>query len=63
MYGIDVIISEEVGYDGHQRYKPNVLEVQFGPDCAKAIEYQPSFWYNILSDLYLDSTLYSTSLI
>ena len=63
MYGIDIIISEEISHAGHVMYEPNVLEVQFGPDCAKAIEYQPSFWYNILSDLYLDSNLYSTTLI
>ena len=44
MYGIDVLLDEDL--------QPHVLEVQWGPDCAKALELRPSFWDEILLALY-----------
>ena len=48
MFGIDIFLSES--------FEPKILEVQWAPDCDKAVKLNPSFWSDILAGLYLDET-------
>ena len=52
MYGVDVIIQRS--QQQQSPLQPVVLEVQWAPDCAQALKYEPSFWDQVLGALYLD---------
>jgi hypothetical protein len=49
MYGIDIILKENFS-----SIEPQLLEVQWAPDCTIAMKMIPNFWDEILSALYLD---------
>lgn len=54
MFGVDVLVD--------QNYQPYVLEVQWAPDCTRAIELRPNFWDEILGALYLDNEVATSKL-
>lgn len=45
MYGIDLMINE--------KFEPEILEVNFNPDCTRACNYDPQFFDNVFSVLFL----------
>jgi hypothetical protein len=53
MFGIDIMLKETVI---HERpvISPQVLEVQWAPDCSQALKMIPDFWDEILSAVFLD---------
>ena len=69
MYGIDILLRKrkvfgitESSSEGIE-IEPTLLEVQWGADAQKALEFHPSFWDDILEYLYLGKALsYSLSL-
>jgi len=48
MYGVDVILELN-----DAEILPKVLEVQWAPDCDRAVQLNPYFWDEILSSLFL----------
>ena len=46
MYGFDVLLTDDL--------QPVLMEVQWAPDCVKAVELYPTFWDSVLGALYLD---------
>jgi tubulin--tyrosine ligase-like protein 12 len=54
MYGVDIILDAT--------YQPYVLEVQWAPDCTRAIDLRPTFWDEILAGLYLHENRASVKL-
>ena len=54
IYGIDIILDENK--------LPHVLEVNFCPDCKRAVDYYPNFTNEVFSCLFFDETLNVTEL-
>ena len=50
MYGVDIILEK---FDD-KTICPKVLEVQWAPDCDRAIKFCPNFWDDILLSLYFE---------
>jgi len=53
---------QESVIDNKITIQPQVLEVQWAPDCAMALKMIPNFWDEILSSVYLDDTSSVTKL-
>jgi tubulin--tyrosine ligase-like protein 12 len=45
LYGIDVMLDSE--------FKPQILEVNYSPDCTRACNYDPNFYNNCFSVMFL----------
>jgi hypothetical protein len=54
LLGIDIIIEKESSLDNIHTIVPKVLEVQWAPDCEKALKFRPEFWDDILLSLLLE---------
>uniref|UniRef100_UPI00398E36F9 tubulin--tyrosine ligase-like protein 12 isoform X1 n=2 Tax=Pristiophorus japonicus TaxID=55135 RepID=UPI00398E36F9 len=54
IYAIDLMLKWDIDSDGKQIMQPQILEVNFSPDCARACKYHPSFFNDIFSVLALD---------
>ena len=53
MYGFDILLRERAqGQD--TSIQPILLEVQWGADATKALEFHETFWDDVLEYLYLD---------
>lgn len=46
MYGVDVIFTKDL--------QPMILEVQWAPDCDRALKFHSTFWDDILCALFLE---------
>eukprot|EP00455_Lapot_gusevi_P036465 TRINITY_DN4059_c0_g1_i11.p1 TRINITY_DN4059_c0_g1~~TRINITY_DN4059_c0_g1_i11.p1 ORF type:complete len:856 (+),score=223.63 TRINITY_DN4059_c0_g1_i11:130-2568(+) len=46
MYGLDVMIDQE--------FNPSILEVNFSPDCKRAVNYHPRYFNHVFSVLFHD---------
>ncbi|KAM8974501.1 tubulin--tyrosine ligase-like protein 12 [Pelodytes ibericus] len=56
MYAIDLMLKWDVDGEGKRVMQPQILEVNFNPDCARACKYHPTFFNDVFSTLYLDKT-------
>ncbi|XP_053318735.1 tubulin--tyrosine ligase-like protein 12 [Spea bombifrons] len=56
MYAIDLMLKWDTDSEGKRVIQPQILEVNFNPDCARACKYHPSFFNDVFSTLYLDET-------
>ncbi|XP_069759518.1 tubulin--tyrosine ligase-like protein 12 [Narcine bancroftii] len=54
MYAIDLMLKWDTDDDGKPIMQPQILEVNFCPDCARACKYHPSFFNDVFSVLALD---------
>ncbi|GCB68565.1 hypothetical protein scyTo_0000909 [Scyliorhinus torazame] len=54
IYAIDLMLKWDTDSDGKLIMQPQILEVNFNPDCARACKYHPSFFNDIFKVLALD---------
>ncbi|XP_068959003.1 tubulin--tyrosine ligase-like protein 12 [Petaurus breviceps papuanus] len=58
VYAIDLMLKWDCSPPPHSRkvMQPQILEVNFNPDCERACKYHPSFFNDVFSALFLDET-------
>ncbi|XP_075458908.1 tubulin--tyrosine ligase-like protein 12 isoform X2 [Ascaphus truei] len=56
VYAVDLMLKWETNKEGKRLMQPQILEVNFNPDCARACKYHPSFFNDVFSTLFLDET-------
>ncbi|KAM9313185.1 tubulin--tyrosine ligase-like protein 12 [Gastrophryne carolinensis] len=56
IYAIDLMLKWETDQEGKRVMQPQILEVNFNPDCGRACKYHPTFFNDIFSTLFLDET-------
>ncbi|CAH2278360.1 tubulin--tyrosine ligase 12 [Pelobates cultripes] len=56
VYAIDLMLKWDTDSDGKRVIQPQILEVNFNPDCARACKYHPTFFNDVFSTLFLDET-------
>ncbi|XP_060759389.1 tubulin--tyrosine ligase-like protein 12 [Neoarius graeffei] len=54
IYAIDLMLKWEKAEGGNRVMQPQILEVNFNPDCARACLYHPSFYDHVFQTLFLD---------
>ncbi|XP_037371051.1 tubulin--tyrosine ligase-like protein 12 [Talpa occidentalis] len=54
VYAVDLMLKWDSRPDGKQVMRPQILEVNFNPDCERACKYHPAFFNDVFSTLYLD---------
>lgn len=54
VYAIDLMLKWDRRPDGSRVMQPQILEVNFNPDCERACKYHPTFFNDVFSTLYLD---------
>ncbi|XP_066446461.1 tubulin--tyrosine ligase-like protein 12 [Eleutherodactylus coqui] len=56
IYAIDLMLKWDTDTAGKPVMQPQILEVNFNPDCARACKYHPHFFNDVFSTLFLDET-------
>ena len=59
MYAVDLMLKWN---PDHTEMIPQMLEVNWGPDCKRACDYYPEYFNDVFSTLYLDEPQNSTLL-
>ncbi|XP_054997775.1 tubulin--tyrosine ligase-like protein 12 isoform X2 [Sorex araneus] len=54
VYAIDLMLKWDRRPDGTRTMQPQILEVNFNPDCERACQFHPTFFNDVFSTLYLD---------
>ena len=59
MYACDLMLKRN---PDHTEMIPQMLEINWGPDCKRACDYYPEYFNDVFSTLYLDEPQNSTLL-
>ncbi|KAL2103037.1 hypothetical protein ACEWY4_002205 [Coilia grayii] len=55
IYAIDLMLKWDKTEQGERIMRPQILEVNFSPDCERACKYHPQFYNHMFQTLFLDS--------
>lgn len=56
IYAIDLMLKWDQMTEGERVMQPQILEVNFSPDCERACRYHPKFYDHMFQTLFLDQT-------
>ncbi|XP_072233313.1 tubulin--tyrosine ligase-like protein 12 [Leuresthes tenuis] len=55
IYAVDLMLKWSKGQNGERVMQPQILELNFSPDCTRACFYHPDFYNHMFQTLFLDN--------